>query len=670
MVHVAVLLFSFSTILFSIASFQTVGSGLFENSILILVGAGLSWAAGSAVGYFVPAMRESNSKSAVCIRWVAVVAMALAILVTPWLGSGLLGGLAGFVAMFGSGLLLPTTIGLKSEELEVTHDAYAKALIGAALAAAVSAALASWHGEGPMFALAAAALFLAPVLEPSLFFSQENFKRRWVAVPLVVLAAAMMFFTPGEKEASVAGVTVITVETPFGAAAAYEFRDGRKLDVYVLGAGAIHHAAGLNRERIEKSVRSLTATELQVGSEAPHIDSAEISVVGGSARRRLAAESRRFDLIQILLPASVPKSGPSLGADAEGAVTVEALRLYFDRLKDEGILQILGRAESEQGQAVLATVAEAWKKSARRELDLHAVAVTSADGKTLETVFVRMKPFLREERDKLGEILKVGKPESGVNWMLVSDASGEVLTDDHPFVGLSKPVSSERHTLLGVAIFAVLGLIGWVAMQERRKGLASRWQTASVATYFAGLGLSFALFQTYFVLRAIRGWGMPGIAGPLVLAAIFVSMAAGATMFAGRPGRRSGVRIQTLANFVFAVIFTYLGAALFEPLVASGSEWLSAFVGMSVLIPFGLLGGAFLPNALEEAGEKLAPRVMSLLWALYVSGLALGIYGAVAIGLESGLDGVFLAGLFCFAWVAIFSGLVRPWNVRKSGAST
>lgn len=661
--NVAVLLFSFSTILFSIASFQTVGSDSFEHSILLLVIAGLSWSAGSVVGYFVPAMRESASKKAVTIRWSAVALMALSILTAPWVGAGSLGFVVGVVAMFCSGLLLPATIGLKSDEIESAREAYAKSLIGGALASAVSAALLAWRGTGPLFPLAAAALFLAPILEPALFFAEQNFKRRWAAVPLAVLAIAAAFIVPGPSGIS---VEEVTVAEPYGATAAYEFRDGRKLDVYVLGTGAVHHASRLNADTIQKSVRTLTATELQVGAEAPSVNHPEISVQGGSARRRLAAESRRFDLIQILLPTAVPESHPRLGASAEGTVTVEALRLYFDRLKDEGMLQVIGRSSGADGQAVLSTIAEAWKKSARRELDLHAVAATSEGGKTLETVIVRMKPFLREERDKLGGILKVGKADSGLNWMLVSDASGEVLTDDRPFVGMVSAASTEARVVMWAAILAVLGLIGWVAMQERRKGLASRWQTASVATYFGGLGLSFAFFQAYFVLRAIRGWGMPSIAGPLVLAAIFVSLAAGATMFAGHPRRRFGVRIQPLANFVFAVIFTYLGSALFEPLVASGSEWLSAFVGMSVLIPFGLLGGAFLPNALEEASEKLAPRVLSLLWALYVAGISLGIYGAVSIGLENGLDGVFLAGLFCFAWVAIFSGLVRPWNVRKA----
>jgi hypothetical protein len=88
---------------------------------------------------------------------------------------------------------------------------------------------------------------------------------------------------------------------------------------------------------------------------------------------------------------------------------------------------------------------------------------------------------------------------------------------------------------------------------------------------------------------------------------------------------------------------------------------------MSVLIPFGLFGGSFLPNALEEASEKLPPRAIFLLLALFAIGSGIGIAIATKLGIENGLDVVFLSGLFCFAWVAIVSGLVRPWVNRKPG---
>ncbi len=667
--NVAVLLISLSTILFSIASFQAVESQSFESSILVIVIGGLVWAAGAASGYFVPAIRQSATKSGLMVRWIATGVFATAVGVWPWFGPDALGCVSGLVAMFCSGILISSIVSIDYETPETMRDAYGKSLIGSALGAALSAALFAWKGPGAMCAFAAAAAFLAPLAQSSLYFSTTSDKRRWIVAPLALLMIGLSFAAPGDWSDKTSQTTYVE---PFAVDAVFQLRTDRKLDVYMLGAGSLARIANEKPDKIANSIRSLSVVELHPENTEVAVPSVvDFTLNSGSARRRLAAETRRFDLIQIQMPTDTEAtSRERLGARSEGALTVEALRLYFDRLKDDGVLQILGRSTGAKAQSTLATIGEAWKKSARREVDLHAVAATSEGGKSLETVIVRMKPFLREERDKLGEILKIGKGESGVAWMLVSDAAGEVLTDDRPFVGSVAPASASSRAVMWIAILAVLGLIAGVAMQERRKGLASRWQTASMATYFGGLGMSFALFQVFFVLRAVRGWGMPTIASSLVLSAIFVSLAAGAILLPGHPRRRYGVRIQPLANFVFAVMFTYLGAALFEPLVATGSEWLSAFVGMSVLIPFGLFGGSFLPNALEESSAKLAPRVLFLLWSLFMAGTALGIYAGVAVGVESGLDVVFLAGLFCFAWVAIFSGLVRPWNVRKASASS
>lgn len=673
--NVAVSLYAIATILFSFGSFLAIlgadrGSESFESAVIAIVLGGLSWALGSVLGYFVPKIR-SITPAATFARMGLTILFAAVAAAWPWVGPGALGLVSIVVAFISMGALMPALIILKAEEPEELRNAFAKALIGSALGAALSAAIWSAAGVGSLFLVASAAALLAPIFEGHLFFNGSA-ARRWAFVPMVLGVLGLSFTAPSKwtrpEEAPATAVSL-----PFALEAVFQFRKDKKFDTFVLGQRAISRYAQLPVEALQSGMKSLTV----VNSDFDDEDSAslpsdiELTSLGGSGRRRLAGESRRFDLIQILAPTSgLERSGTVMEESFETRLTVEAFRLYFDRLKDDGFLQIVGALQGPKGQATLATMAEAWKKSARPDIDLHAVAVSDETGTTIQSVILRMKPFTREERDRLGEILKVGSKTEPTAWMLVSDASGMVLSDDHPFIDpifQMGSLESSSKLIFWFAIVFVVGLIVWIAMQERRKGLASRWQTASVATYFAGLGLSFAFFQTYFVLRAAREWGMPVIAVALVLSALFVARAAGATLVAGHPRRRFGVRIQPLVTFVFGVLLTYLGTTLFEPLVATGSEWISAFVGMSLLIPFGLLGGAFLPNALEEASEKLAPRVLSLLWALYIAGTSLGIFGAMALGFESGLDVVFLAGLFCFAWIAIFSGLVRPWNVRKSG---
>lgn len=649
----------------AIASFKWAGERSFESAVTMLVVAGIAWAVGSVMGYLVPAVRQLLTRNALVVRRSAVGVFAIVTCIWPWISSEALDFALIGITFLCAGLFVPSVMSLKSEEPEQMREAYAKSLIGAAVGSLISVALVECRGVGSLYPLAAFAVLLAPSLEPDLFFARAPGRKRWIASGVAVLALVAAVFAPQSPALVLDGAektpTIFTASETV-----YQFRPDRKFDVYVLGAGAANLISTLKPGIAASSIKSLTAAEQHPALKSISIPGVEAAINSGNGRRKLSAESRRFDLIQILEPIEgIARTEPSFAARAESALTVEALRLYFDRLKDDGFLQVLGRQTGASAQSTLSTIAEAWKKSARRDVDLHAVAVTSDGGKTLETVIVRMAAFSREERERLSDQLQIGK-SGGMTTVLVSDSSGAVLTDNRPFGGAALDPSHLSRTVMWVAVLALIGLIVWVARQERRKGIASRWQTASVATYFGGLGMSFAFFHVFFVLRAIRGWGMPTIATGLVLAVVFGSMAAGALLFAGHPRRRQGVRIQPLANFVFAVMFTYLGAALFEPLTAAGSEWISAFVGMSVLIPFGLLGGAFLPNALEEASEKLAHRVLSLLWAIYAAGTALGIYLALLVSLDNGLDVVFLAGLFCFAWVAIFSGLVRPWSVRKT----
>ncbi|MBL7687636.1 MAG: anti-sigma factor antagonist [Bdellovibrionaceae bacterium] len=352
----------------------------------------------------------------------------------------------------------------------------------------------------------------------------------------------------------------------------------------------------------------------------------------------------------------------------QGLLTVEAFRLYLDHLKQDGILQLVPPVEGLNGkraQAVLATLSEAWKRSGRKDVDLHSLVVGHLSTSEVDVLVVTLKDVLKDERDHLGGFFLVGQNERG--WVLPSDSSGPVMTDDKPFLKETAPGGFEGW-LLGVASAAVLiALTAWVAAKERRKGVASQWQTFSIAIFFGGLGLSFALFSTFFEMRAMRDWGRPELASALVAAALSVFAALGAQLFAGHPKRRFGVRIQPLANFVFAALFAYLAGAVAEPLVASGGEIFSILIGASVLIPYGLLGGPFFPNAMEEAAEKLHPKSMYLLWASFAAGASLGLYVGTSLSASAGFSAVFLAGVFVFAWVAIIGGLVRPFSLRKAG---
>lgn len=659
----AVFLFSLATTQFSFAVFKAFEKTSFSDAFGTVLLAAVAWACGAIVAYFIPlARRQSPRFGNIC-----VFAVFFGMLAWPWVGTSIFGFALHGAILFLSGIMIPTIITMNTAEEGAMRESYGQSLVGAGIGLAIASALLTWAGIVPAFCGAAAAAGLVPSVSTSTA-STRVIRAISIVFALVALGVTAMtppVYAPTTKPAM---SPLIAPDVP------YRLQSDKHLDTYIIGADVAGDIESLVSAGITSNVRSLTVVEERDDDSNDELDkrmarfgvpeNVQLSLELGNGRRRLEAESRRFDLIQILLPSAAKTE--QLSDQAQGTMTTEAFRLYFDRLKNDGILQIVGRGSSSRSQSIMASINEAWKRTARKDVDLHVAAVGADEGRTIEAILVRMKPFQREERDRLGELL--GVSDGGRKWILASDVFGSVLSDDRPFLSGASPSGMLNDMLATSAVVLFLGIFAWIGTQERRKGVASRWQALSVAMYFGGLGLSFGFFCVFFMLRATRAWGMPSVAMALTMTSIMVALAVGATRLVGHPKRRYGVRIQPLANFVFAALFSYLAGALMEPFVASGSEWVSVFVGMSMLAPFGLLGGGFLPNALDEAAEKLNPRVLMLLWSLYAIGSCLGIYAATRLGISSGLSVVFLAGLIAFAWVAIVGGLVRPWSVRKTSS--
>lgn len=678
--NISVLLFSLSTFQMAFGVFRALQANSFEMGIIGLFAACVIWALGAVCSRSWPVAKLAT------LRWVAFGVILLATVSWPWVGNGVVGWILLVLAALASGMMLPLHIQYSESEPELMRDAYSKMLLGGGIGGISAALIETLFGTGGIFVFAGAALVLAPFLDPKNFFHTGSLsKARYAVLPISAVLLLMVGFAPSQwsNENVAESQSSLSSEQSFGSelvlAPSGDASANRKADLFVSGLNVAGHLKQISQDLLNARVRNITAVE-----ESPaHFDAISefkappgvaFQFVTGDGRRVLLAENKRYDIIQILTP-------PNLGGtdfrqsdltSPKGSLTIEAIRLYMDRLKEDGVIHIPRAIYGDWAQSALATFAEAWKKMAKANVNLHVLAVgkaplpNSSEPLQVQTMILRLKPFLREERDSAGVNFRVSDEPNGNAWILATDGSGMILTDDRPTVAGGWARSTFSDLLIAVALVSFSGIVFWIVSQERRKEITSRWQTFSVATYFGGLGISFAFFQVFFVLRATRTWGVPEVAMALAMSAIFISLSAGATIFASHPKRRFGVRIQPLANFVFAVLFTYLASALFEPLVASSPVIVAIFIGMSVLMPFGILGGSFFPNALEEASEKLPPRAIPLLWAMYALGTGIGIYAGAYVGIAYGLDVAFLAGLFCFAWVAIASGLIRPWNVRKT----
>ena len=675
--NISVLLFSLATFQIGFGVFRALESAAFEQGVFGLVLGCLCWAVGAV------ASRPLTGPKPYRMRWMTYLTMLLATAAWPWVGIGNFGWILLGLAAFMSGVFIPLHVRYV-EQSEALRHAYGRMLVGGALGSFSGALIDSMFGVGGVFAFASAAISLAPFLEPSLFFGERLAKfekARFVSLPLAAALLVMVGLAPDPK-ASHESQVASALPTSFGNDLALGPVGGeaRKLDILIAGSNVEEHFRLISEDVLKAHVSSVTlfeedplAAKSIAALQAP--EGVELKAMSGDVRRFLRSENRRFDVIQIL---TLKGLGESIGSSSvvspeRARVTVESVRLFLERLKEDGVLHFPRTVHGEWAHSVMATLAEAWKKLARPNVNLHILGIAdSGDGPmSLRTAMIRLKPFMKEDRDaaeKAMGIVPTDNESSAAGqyrWVLATDGSGLILTDDRPILGQAWTSGPFPSVLLALTAILFCGIVYWIVSQERRKEITSRWQTFSVATYFGGLGISFAFFEVFFVMRAMRVWGVPDIAFALAMGAILGSLALGATVFASHPKRRYGVRIQPLANFVFAVLFTYLALALFEPLMNSSPVWVACFIGMSVLIPFGVLGGSFFPNALEEASEKLPPRAVSLLWALFAIGSGIGICGGAYVSLSYGLDLAYLSGLFCFAWVAISSGLIRPWNVRK-----
>lgn len=670
--HLGVGFIALSTAFFAIALYGVTESVSSDRAFVVGMSLALGWTMGAVLAAVVGKDMRHSSRFQVGGVTVLALQQILLGLVSP-MGVFAIGITAGIGIC--AGFLLVTMVCSPLElhhQAEPMREAFVAFLTGKGagfLFGAVMLAIVDASHRTSLFSLSAV-IVLVPLAAGRL---SESLQARALAVRVtasgLIVIALLLLVSPASIERPVelqktenSGVDLLR--------APYLIRPWRGPHVFLVGMVPVE-AVKSHLEAGARGVEAVISGEQLPGSffDIKAADGVELSIDSGSGRRRIESEARQYDLIQIFLEGEF-KAGKSL-EQTQGLLTVEAFRIYLDHLKQDGMLQIVPPAEGLTGrrvQAVLATLSEAWKRSGRKDVDLHSLVVGHLSTSEVDVLTVTFKDVLKDERDHLGKFFGVGQNERA--WVLPSDSPGPLMTDDKPFLRESAPGGFEGWLMGALSAFVLIALIAWITAKERRKGVASQWQTFSIAVFFGGLGLSFALFSTFFEIRAMRDWGRPELASALVTAALSVFFALGAQLFAGHPKRRFGVRIQPLANFVFAALFAYLAGAVVEPLVASGGEIFSILIGASILLPYGLLGGPFFPNAMEEAAEKLHPKSMYLLWASFAAGASLGLYVGTSLSASAGFSAVFLAGVFVFAWVAIIGGLVRPFSLRKAGESS
>lgn len=390
-----------------------------------------------------------------------------------------------------------------------------------------------------------------------------------------------------------------------------------------------------------------------------------------------------YDLIQISLIDSWAATAAGAYTLAENNLyTVEAFRLYLDRLAPDGLLSTSRWRHGPfglEGDRLILLGAEALRGAGVGSPQDHLLVVGSGN---VLTLLLSKRPFdggdlarAAAACDRRGFELMYPDPPTAAGpgriAALLRDgpgaaaARGLVLTpptDDRPFFFQSLPVFGrfdlDRARDLGVnqqgvatlqllmmlvaaftlaLFFAPFALLRWL---PRGPGF---WRGSS---YFAAIGLAFMLIEIPWLQRFVLYLGHPSVAAAVVLGALLLGAGAG-SLHAERLGLVRARRWWWLVPAALAVVNTGMSALFAATLGASDAARIA--VTVAVLLPVGFLLGHFFPLGMLRFGDDAKAWFWALNGACGVLAGVCSLALAMALGFRAvawiGIAGYVLAGL-------------------------
>jgi hypothetical protein len=390
-----------------------------------------------------------------------------------------------------------------------------------------------------------------------------------------------------------------------------------------------------------------------------------------------------YDLIQISLIDSWAATAAGAFTLAENNLyTVEAMRLYLERLRPGGVLSTSRwRADSWglESMRLLFLYEAALRGAGIAQPERHLLAVS---GGSVMTLLASKTPWSDGELQRLREVAelrgfevhfpandKLGEPTS-VPALLrdgpgVLEARGFVMTpptDDKPFFFQTQPVfaridleQAKRSGINteGVAalqilmlVLSALTLLLFFAPFVLGRWMARRPDFWRGSSYFAAIGLSFLLIEIPWLQRFVLYLGHPSVAATVVIGALLLGAGLGASR-SERTGLANGQRLWPLAPVLLAAI-----NLLLSPLFAAtlgASEAVRIALAVVVLLPVGFVLGHFFPLGMVRFGDDDKPWFWALNGACSVLAGVISLALAMVIGFQGvawiGVGGYVLAGL-------------------------
>lgn len=412
----------------------------------------------------------------------------------------------------------------------------------------------------------------------------------------------------------------------------------------------------------------------------------KVHAIVSEGRSYLTRSAGGYDLIQIsLIDSWAATSAGAYALSENNLYTVEAYRLYLDKLAPDGVISTSRWILGENGLELSRLLFLNQRALAERGIGDPNAHTAVVRGGQVATVITSKRPFaeteyarLRAVCDERGfQLLYPAVPDPGnvadiptllTNGPGALEAHGLWMappTDDQPFFFQSLPIlgtfdtdfarqfginaMSVRSlqwlivTLLAVTVllfFLPFALARWL---PRGQGF---WRGS---LYFSAIGVAFMLIEVPWLQRFVLFVGHPSVAATVVIGSLLLGAGLGA-LYSVRTGLRRWQRLWIAVPLLLAAGNAGM-PGLFQATLG-WSEPLRIAIAIALLLPIGFLLGHFFPLGMLRFGDDNK----AWYWALNGACGVLASVCSLALAMAFGFAMVAWVGVACYAAAGVLLG--------------
>jgi len=414
-----------------------------------------------------------------------------------------------------------------------------------------------------------------------------------------------------------------------------------------------------------------------------------VTAVVSEGRSFLARTPFRYDIVQIsLIDSWAATAAGAFALSENGLYTVDALRIYLQRLSLDGVVSIsrwfAGRMQMESPRLAL-MAKEALRQHGVADPLKHIVVVQAGQvanlmmfAQPVSDAQLAQIDAVAEKRGFLRLFPRTGKMENATLIAVALEVGEQPfaekgfdispVTDDRPFFFQSIPVlkkidpkivalfsTNEQAVLILRGLFqivAVLTLALFVLPLVLGRRIRRERGFALGSIYFAVIGVGFMLVEVAWLGRFSLYLGHPSTATPVILGTMLLFAGIG-SFVAGR------FATSTLRKLIWALPLVLLAIGLALPSIFSatiGSPIGTRIaIAIAIVAPAGTVMGLAFPIGMIRFGE--ANR--SFFWAVNGATSVLASVGALILSMAFGFSRVVLMGVACYAIAALVVWIAR-----------